>query len=238
MIHRLKIVTLEEDVATAEIVKSFARQSSVATIIRNFNKASDFLEQLPRVHFDYCLIDSDIKDSNGLMPVQMLNSKPFILLTDGEKTNLKEAIALSPIEVILKPLVKDKLDKAFEKAYRLIAREKEYGLFRVAEYDNRINLRINEMAVIVTDEVDPRHKNVFMQNGDHYTLMDYSMNEILALSPLFVQVNKSSIVNIKVIKEVTHDTATIHLVKSTECAKYVNIGQSYKNNFLERFFYR
>ncbi|HTB07514.1 MAG TPA: response regulator [Bacteroidia bacterium] len=238
MPNKLIVITVTDDPVIAEEIKTFTTHSTVATIARNFERSEHFLEQLPMVNFDYCIIDADIADAKGLAVAQMLNEKPFIIVTDGEKAKLKNVVHLSPLEIILKPLTKEKLDKAYGKAHKLLAAKREYGLFRVAEFDNRITLRIEEIAVIVTDELDARNKNLFMKNGNHYTLMDYSMKELLEMSPVFVQINRATVVNIDVVHEVMHDMATLKLSNSAQCAKHATIGQCYKNSFLARFFHR
>lgn len=234
---KLNSIIVSDDNNTVEALTAFCQKSDTTEVIRVFSNSNEFLKSLPALNFDYCIIDADIQDVDGLMLMQMLNGRPFLIITAGESGRLKEIINLSPIDVVLKPILKEKLDKALKKAHKLLASERKYALFRVAESDLRVNLSINDIGLIITDDIDSRHKTVYMKNGDKYTLMNCSLDELMAMSPLFIQANKSIVVNIDVIHQVTHDEATIKSIWSDEAPKYVNIGLSYKSRFLEKLFY-
>jgi len=233
----LKVIVLSDDQNTTEKLKTFCLQSDTAKVVRVFDKSKEFLESVPLTDFDYCIADADIKDTDGIALVQMLHTKPYIIVTDGEGNRLKEAINLSPIDVVLKPVMKEKLDKALTKAFKLLGKERKHGLFRVAESDNKVPLRIEEMMLITTDQVDPRNKEVYMKGGKKYTLMNYSMDDLLGLSALFIQINKSSVVNIEAVHEVAYDMAILKH-NNSELPKYIIIGIPYRARVLEKIFYK
>jgi two-component system LytT family response regulator len=234
--RKLKTIIVDDDPFIVSMIEDLCRDSAIVQVIKTFNNPKEFIENAPVLDFDLCLLDIQMPEMEGLVVAQMLKNKPFIFIT-GSDNKLRDALSLSPVDIVTKPILKDRLDRALSKAYELFMDKKEYELFSVAESSRKMNIHLPDVLLAVTDNVDPRHKLVFLRNGEKYTLMDCTLERLLDSCPLLVRANKAEAVSLEAVNEVEHDMATIKGIEGKEAPKYVTLGRAYRKSFKERLFY-
>jgi DNA-binding LytR/AlgR family response regulator len=237
MARKLKTVVIDDEESIIQIILDLCHDSPFVEIIETFSSPKEFLKAAPLLDFDLCLIDIEMPEMDGLTLAQMLNNKPFIFITDAD-SKLRNALSLAPVDIVTKPILKDRFDKALSKAYELFADKLDYELFNVAESKTKIKLHLPDILLVITDSIDPRNKIVFLRNGEKYTIMDCTLLRLLDLCPLLIQVNKSEAVSLEAIHEVEHEIATIKNIQDTDAPKYISIGRIYRKSFKERLFYK
>ena len=236
MARKLKAIVLDDDKFIVGIIEDLCRDSSIVEIVKTFSNPKEFLEQAPMLNFDLCLLDIQMPEMEGLVVAQMLKNKPFIFIT-GSDDKLRDALSLSPVDVVTKPILKDRLDKALSKAYELFMDKQEYELFSVAESSKKMSLHLPDILLVVTDTVDPRHKLVYMRNGEKYTIMDCTLERLLDSCPMLVRANKAEAVSLEAVNEVEHDMATLKGIGGKDAPKYVTLGRAFRKSFKEKLFY-
>ncbi len=236
MARKLKTIIVDDDPFIVSMIEDLCRDSAIVEVIKTFNNPKEFIENAPSLDFDLCLLDIQMPEMEGLVVAQMLKNKPFIFIT-GSDNKLRDALSLSPVDIVTKPILKDRLDRALSKAYELFMDKKEYELFSVAESNRKMNIHLPDILLAVTDTIDPRHKLVFMRNGEKYTLMDCTLERLLDSCPLLVQANKAEAVSLEAVNEVEHDMATIKGLGGKDAPKYVTLGRAFRKSFKERLFY-
>jgi two-component system LytT family response regulator len=236
MARRLKTVIVDDDDFIVKMLTDMCRRSPWVEIVATFLDPRQFLKKAPVMDFDLCLLDVNMPDIQGLVLAQMLGNKPVIFIT-GMEDKLKDALNLAPIDVIVKPVTKERLNKALEKANYLLASKKEFEYFNVAESAKKVKLHLPDILVITSDEIDPRNKDAIFRNGLKYTLMDYTMEELLNLWPSLVQVNKGQLISIDAFSEIDDDLVVLKGVNMSELPGEVILGRSYRQPFLDRLFY-
>jgi hypothetical protein len=112
-------------------------------------------------------------------------------------------------------------------------KEKQYKLFNIAESKGKLMLCLMDIQFVTTDEVDHRHKKVYMKNGMQYTLMFCTLDRLLQLNPQLIQINKSELVSRHVIKSVEHDLLTLNIVMENGRERQVTLSRTYKKNLLQ-----
>lgn len=230
--RKLKCVLVDDDPLLLQIMKDLCESSPLAEITHSFINPKDFLNSIPHIDFDLCLLDIYMPEIEGLVLAQLLEGKPIIFVT-GTDNKLKEALDLAPIDIITKPVRKERLDKALAKAYSLIYEKREYALFNIAENKGKVKLKISDMYYIQSDEADPRNKKVMMKDGTRCTLMGYTFDDLLEISPKLIQVNKSEIVSLDAVEGVNHQVITLK-IQSGNKLKEISLSTSYKKKFLSR----
>ena len=218
------------------MLTDLCKRSPWVKIVGTFSDPTQFLKKAPTLDFELCLLDVNMPQIEGLVLAQMLGNKPVIFIT-GMENKLKDALNLAPIDVIVKPITKERLDKALEKANALLASKKEYELFNVAEHSRKVKLRLDDILVISADEDDARNKLAVMRDGAKYTLMGYTMEELLELWPSLVQVNKGQLISIEVFSEINHDLVMLKGVNTEDIPGEITLGRTYRQQFMERVFH-
>jgi DNA-binding LytR/AlgR family response regulator len=237
MARKLKAIVVDDDPFMVSMIQDLCKDSQIVEVYKAFNNPKEFIDKAPQLDFDLAMLDIQMPEMEGTIVAQMMKNKPFIFIT-GSDNKLRDALSLSPIDVVTKPIMKDRLDKALAKAYELLMDKKEYELFNVAESSKKVKLHLPDILFVGTDTVDARHKLVCLRNGEKYTIMDSSLEDLLDSCPLLVQVNKREAVSMEAVNEVEHDMVTLKAMAAKDAPKYVTLGRAFRKSFKEKLFYR
>jgi two-component system LytT family response regulator len=231
---KIKIAVIDDDDSMHDILKCFYSNSEIVEIKYDFTDPTKFIEAAPALDFDLCFLDISMPGLDGLSIAEQLGNKPVIFIT-GSDDKLREALELSPIDIITKPFTKARIDIALEKVIKLKAKSIEYGLFNVAECRRKICIHLPDILFVGTDDVDARNKLVIMKGGMKYTLMNYSLREIKSVAPHLIQVNKHDLVSVDDINEINHSNISLKTNKGIPAA--INITYTHKAQVANRMFY-
>jgi DNA-binding LytR/AlgR family response regulator len=230
--RKLKCILLVDDDAFLQLMQDVCKHSPIAEIIHCFNSPTEFLNQLPALDFDLCLLDIYLPEMEGLVVAKKLGDKPIIFLT-GNDNKLKDALDLSPIDILTKPIKKARLNKALQKTYDLTYDNREYILFNIAENKGKIKLRLRDILFVQVDKSDPRNKKVTMADGSVHILTNCTFDYLLKLCPHIEQVSKSELVSIESIPSLEHDIVMIKTYFNNKTKRFT-LGSAYKKKFMER----
>lgn len=235
MQKRINVVIVDDDKSVHEILKEFYENSDLIRITHSYTHSKQFIEEVPSIDFDLCLLDINMPHMNGLVIAQVLGHKPYIFIT-GSENKLKEALGLRPIDIVTKPFSKERLDYALEKAYKQLIDKIEYGLFNVAESKRKLSLHLPDFLYVTTDDTDSRNKLLTMSGGIKYTIMNCRLEQLIAAAPHLVQVNRKELISIHLINEVTNDTITLRGAKENSIPFEVSLSSLYKKQLLMSMF--
>lgn len=87
----------------------------------------------------------------------------------------------------------------------------EYLLFDVIESKLPIKIRLSDILFVTTDEVDPRNKQVVLQDGAKYTFIDCTIRDFLSFCPRLLQANRGQLVSLEAVLQVEHDIIRLDL---------------------------
>jgi len=230
---KLRCAVVDDDTMMLQIIKDMCKNSVIAEISCTYNNPRKFLESLPKLDFDLCLLDIQMPDLEGLVLAQLLGDKPVIFVT-GTNDKFKEALELSPIDIITKPIKKERLEKALLKAHQLISEKRQYGLFNINEGRSKAKIKLEDIVIIRVDIDDPRNKKAILRDGSKVTLMDYSLDDLLGIAPHLVQVSKAEIISLDDVTRVERDI--IHFKSFNGKNKNLTsiLGDTYRKSFLDR----
>jgi DNA-binding LytR/AlgR family response regulator len=237
MARKLRTIIVDDDAMTTKMIINLSDGSNSVEITKTFLNPQEFIDTAPMLDFDLCVIDIEMPEMSGLVVAQILGKKPFIFITSSD-SKLRSALSLCPVDIVTKPIMKERLDIAFEKAHELFIDKQEYDVFNIAESKKKIKLHLPDILLVTTDTIDPRNKIVYMGNGEKYTLMDYTLTRLLEMCPLLVQVSRSEAISIEAINQVEHEVVTVKGLNGIDIPKYVNLGRSFRESFKERVFYK
>ena len=235
MASKLKCVIVDDDEFALEAIKMLCSGSPYIDVIKTYLKPKLFLKEFKSLDFDLCLLDIGMRELDGVSLARKLDGKPVIFIT-GAEDKLKDALSVSPIDIVSKPVVKERLNKAFEKASTLLKKKKEYALFNVLDSEKMVSLKLDDVLFVRTFLKDPRHKILFMRNGDQQVVTNYKFGELLELFPGIVQVNKAELVLLDIIADADEESIMLKVPVGEKKEKRLLLGAQFKQDVLQRLF--
>lgn len=233
---KLNAIVVDDDEFIVNMLKDMCRDSAHVNIIGAYSDPQKFFEDSTILDFDLVLLDISMPTLDGTVLAKMLDNKPIIFVT-GVESRLRDALNLSPIDVIVKPFTMERLNKALEKACMLIDKQNEYELFNVAESNGKIKLKMTDIFLIHADEMDARNKRAILRDGSKYTLMDYTMEALLKICPTLVQVNKGQLISVEAFSEIDKDVIILKgLPAEYKSYAEVTLSRAYKPQFMKKVF--
>lgn len=123
------------------------------------------------------------------------------------------------------------------KGLKAVEENFKINYFSLTIAENKSKLIVNQANVlfVTTDETDPRNKKVYLKNKTHVTAMNYSLAKLLKLAPVLIQVNKSELVSMQAVEDISHDVITLKILNEFNKAKQITLSRFYKENFEKHF---
>src|ERR1700691_3980850 len=104
MSGKLKCVIVDDFYPTIVELQRLCEESPHVAVVATFSSPKKFLEALPTLDYDLCLLDVFMPEMDGFAVANLIKDKPLILMTDIYD-KLKHALDLTyPIDVITKPI--------------------------------------------------------------------------------------------------------------------------------------
>jgi len=205
-----------------------------------FQSPERFLETLPSQKFDVCLLDMNMPGMTGVQVAQQLDGQSVIFVT-AEENMLKDALSLSPIDIVLKPVEANRFRDAMTKAYYLLNAQrqihrngKECELLNVDGVRGKVKFRLADILYIHSDKDDPRHKYVITRDGNTQRVMDCKFEKLLALAHNLVRINCSEVVSLELVKQYGKDVVTIEDPAFNGGVRDLTLNRTFRKEFKER----
>ena len=237
---KLNAIIVDSDRPALELMKSYCRDSKFVNVVETFSNSREFVDASPSIDFDLYLLDINLPVIDGLTVVRMLNGKPFIFVT-ASNTRLREAIEASPVAIISKPVMIERLNNALEKAHRNLSHsekicvpKKEFAAFFTNHSRNKTLVKLSDILFVSADDKDARNKNVLMRDGKTHLLMNCTFDYLLALAPGLIRINKSELVLTEMIKGYGHDIISIEFPLENNRVKQFTLSRTFKRDFHNR----
>lgn len=233
--RKLNCVIVDDDRLSAEILKDTCRDSAYTGAVQVFSSSERFLIAEPRLDFDICLLDINMPGISGLDLARRLKHRHIIFIS-GQYDKLKDALdMLEPIDVVPKPVNRERLNRAFEKAYIYMQNnkiKKEYKLFSALGYNGRVRIWLDDIVYAKADERDHRNKQIALLSGEQYTIMNCTFTYLLEICPALLQVNKSELISPHIFHGINYDTATLKELPVKNIPRIVTVSRTYKKKFI------
>jgi DNA-binding LytR/AlgR family response regulator len=236
---KLKCVIVDDNEHILGMLQDYCQDSPIAEIVAVHNSPQKFLKVFPELNFDLVLLDICMPRYDGFDVAKAIYNKPIIFIT-GVPDVLQEATLFAPIDLIYKPVSKERLNKGLEKAYKLLKGnsnsifKEKFQLFHLLESEGQVKIKPEDIIYVKTDEKDRRHKHVVLKNGERHTISHATLDELLAFSSALVQVNKKELISLDAFHTFDIDRVSINGVTENGATKWIIVGRRYKNEFKER----
>jgi DNA-binding LytR/AlgR family response regulator len=205
-------------------------------VVKAFNSPETFLKELSSLEFDLCILDIEMPGMDGLSIANLLGDKPVIFAT-AYKEYAAEAFDLNAIDYIRKPVTKERLQTAINKALNRIRQTNPTKNFiQINTNKGKTLLFFNQVAYIITSETDSRDKIAQLFDGKTLVLKNISLEKLLQHlpEPDFCQVNKKVVIALRSVQFFSHDEITTNIIQQSGKPLLITLGDVYREDFLQK----
>ena len=231
---KLKCLLLDDELPGLTYLRMLCNQLPDIEVVKAYNSPLKFIEEAPALDFDFCILDIEMPEMNGLQVAQFVKNKP-IIFTTAYKEYAAEAFDLDAVDYVRKPINKERLEKAIAKIVRmgtLADSKKTYTQFNTNK--GKALLFFDQLLLITSPEGDKRDKLALLENGQELVIKNISLSALLSQLPpnSFCRINKKEIIAIRAIRFFTHDEITTSITDSTGKERVLQLGDSFRKDFL------
>ncbi|MES1226066.1 MAG: response regulator, partial [Bacteroidota bacterium] len=116
---KLKCLLLDDELPGLTYLKILCEQIPTLEVVKTFNSPENLLLSLPDLDYDLCIMDIEMPGMDGLQLANLLRGKP-VIFTTGYKEYAAEAFDLDAVDYVRKPIKKERLEQAVEKAIKRV----------------------------------------------------------------------------------------------------------------------
>ncbi|MCW3085407.1 MAG: two-component system response regulator [Bacteroidetes bacterium] len=230
---KIKCILLDDELPGLTYLRMLCEQFPFIEVVKCFDSPLNVIEEFKTLEFDLCLLDINMPGLSGLEVAQVLKDK-YIIFVSAHPEYAADAYDLEAIDFIKKPVAKERLEKALNKAYKLITeKESRKTYFSWNTNQGKSMLFFDELLYINTSEIDKRDKLAYLKDDQTLLLKNISIEKLLSLLPSgeFIQVNKAEIVSKKTIQSHAADEITLKIKHPSKKQFVVTLGDSFRKNF-------
>jgi DNA-binding LytR/AlgR family response regulator len=201
----LKCILLDDELPGLTYLKMLCEQIPDLEVVKAFNDPQLFLKESADLHFDFCIIDIEMPNINGLQVASLLKHKPVIFAT-AYKEFAAEAYDLDVVDYLRKPIKQDRLVQAIAKIKNHLEthRSQEHS-FTINTDRGKSIIHFKDLLYINTSAVDARDKEAFLTNGETLIFKNLTFEKLQQQLPAleFLRINKKQVLAKKIIKSYT-----------------------------------
>ncbi|MBX3238607.1 MAG: response regulator [Chitinophagaceae bacterium] len=232
---KLKCLLLDDELKGLAYLKMLCEQLPELEVVKAFNDPELFLQEVPRIEFDLCILDIEMPGIDGLQVANLLNPKP-VIFTTAYNEYAAEAFDLNAIDYVRKPIKKERLQQAVAKARSQIRNNSNKQFIKLNTNKGKTLLFLDQLCYIRSSDIDSRDKLAQLFDGTLITLKNISFEKLQGLLPKddFARINKKEIIALKSVQVFSFDEITTTLPgPSGERLKLV-LSEVYRNDFLRK----
>jgi DNA-binding response OmpR family regulator len=232
--QQLKCVLLDDELPGLTYLKLLCEQIPEIEIVKSFNDPLLFIKEQEKLEYDLCICDIEMPGLKGTEVAQLIQSK-MILFTTAYKEFAVEAFELNAVDYLTKPLKKERLQVAIEKA--LLRKEQTTPVTQTIQWQTekgKAVLQIENILHIQTSAIDSRDKQIIYDN-QIIILKNITFEKLKQLLPSnsYCQINKNEMIRLHCVTFFTADQIDTSIEFQNK-KMVLSIGNSFKVEFSEK----
>lgn len=233
----IKCVILDDELLAISYLKLLCEQIENVEVVKAFNDPKIFLSEIESIDCNLCILDIEMPGMTGLQVAELISDSKKIIFTTAYKEYAAEAFDLNVVDYVRKPIKKERLIQAFEKAADLLNNSQKKDFIEWNTNIGKSTIFTEQIAYIKTSEIDSRDKDIILKDGTTIVLKNLNFKSLLEMLPSkdFAQVNKKEIIALSSVKVLsTNEIITTISTDSDQFLK-LQIGETYRNSLMEMF---
>ena len=233
---KLKCLLLDDEIPGLTYLKMLCEQLQDTEVVKAFNSPYYFLEEAPKLEFDFCILDIEMRVMNGLEVASLLKGKP-VVFTTAYKEYAAEAFDLDAIDYVRKPVKKERLQQAVDKVkHRLESKNQGARFVQLNTDKGKASIYFDQLLYIKASEVDSRDKSALLADRSSVTLKNISFEKLqeMGLKEDFVRINKKEMISLKTVQTFLSDEITTKITTASGALLKVVLSEAYRKEFIQR----
>ncbi len=232
---KLKCILLDDELLGLKYLKMLCEQIDEIEVVKVFDNPTTFLEERNQLEFDLAILDINMPGIDGMGVAQLLENKGVIFVTAYKEFAL-EAFEVDAIDYIAKPIKKERLQRAIQKALRQRRQQEVPATITINSNKGKAVLQFGDIVYIKTSDFDSRDKDILLENGEMLIAKNISLDKLVELLPdtKFCRINKKEIIALKIVRFFGHDLITTQLTTEQGKPLELTLGVTFKTDFLDK----
>lgn len=233
MESKLRCLILEDELPGLAYLKMLCQQFPEVEVVKAFDDPKVFLEEMHQLQFDACILDIEMGEINGLQIANILKDKAIIFVT-AYKEYAAEAFDLNAIDYVRKPIQRDRLKQAIDKAIKHLNKPDSVKNFaQLNSEKGKVLLYFDQIDYITIATLDSRDKIVYLKDGKTLTLKNISFDKLIKLLPTnrFSRINKKEIIALRIIQYFSYDEIVSDIIQNEITIRF-SLSDVYRDEFL------
>ena len=215
-------------------MKLICEQIPDIEVVKAFNNPVVFVDEFNNYDFDFCILDIEMPEINGLEVAKIIENKP-IIFTTAYTEFAADAYDLNAVDYVRKPVKIERLQQAISKVRLFYSTQKTKSKsFQINTNKGKSIIFFDQLFSISTSEIDSRDKEARLTDGSTLVLKNISFEKLKLLLPPteFVQINKKEIIAISSILSFTYDQILVKIPFESESQKKYVLSEVYRTDFI------
>lgn len=205
-------------------------------VVKAFNNPESLLSESPQLEFDLCILDIEMPGISGLDVARLLKDKP-VIFTTAYKEYASDAFDLDAVDYVRKPVQKERLEQAVEKAIkRLSVRSSPRAFIQLNTDKGKAVVFFDQLMYIRSSQTDSRDKIALLLDGSELTMKNISFEKLQSSLPAddFARINKGEIIAIKAIHTFSSDQITTNITTSAGIQIKLSLSEIYRKELVAK----
>jgi two-component SAPR family response regulator len=227
---------LDDELPSLSYLKMLCEQIPQLEVVRAFDNPITFLESIKDFEFDICILDIDMPNMNGLQIANLLNGIP-VIFTTAYSDFAVDAFDLDAIDYLRKPLKLERLQKAVQKAIKMMKTEaSSNNYFQVNTAKGKTLIYFNQINFIKTSDSESRDKSAYLLNNSNILLKNISFDKLLQKLPSeqFSQINKREVLALRCVQYFSHNSITTSIIQPSGKPMIFHLSEIYRKEFIQK----
>ncbi|MGG5506805.1 MULTISPECIES: LytR/AlgR family response regulator transcription factor [unclassified Myroides] len=235
MISKLKCILLDDELLGLKYLKMLCEQIPEIEVVQVFDDPTTFLEVATTLDFEVAILDINMPGIDGLSVAQLLTNKGVIFVTAYKEYAL-EAFEVDAIDYIAKPIKKERLQRAIQKAMRQLKPLEQNTSLTINSNKGKAIIQFDDILYIKTCENDGRDKEIYLEGEQQLIAKNVALDKLVEALPAskFCRINKREIIALKIVRFFGHDLITTQLSTANGKPLELTLGVTFKTDFLDK----
>ncbi len=235
---KLKCLILDDELPSLTYLKLLCEQIEEIEVLKAFNSARVLLDEAAHLAFDFCILDIEMPEINGLQVANLLQGKPVIFAT-AYKEYAADAFDLHAVDYIRKPVRLERLQQAVQKVILQLSNAQkvvEKTFFQVNTDKGKSIIFFEKLCYITVSENDSRDKVAKLFDGEAFILKNITFEKLSEILPSqsFCRVNKRELISLNAVQFFSHDEITTSILTSSGKNLVLTLSDAYRSEFLQK----
>ena len=234
-----KIVVIDDEAAGRTLIKQYLTEYPSLIVVGEANNGVDAIKVINEFKPDLIFLDIQMPGLTGFEILQHLNEIPQIIFSTAYDKYALQAFEVHAVDYLLKPYTRERFKHAIQRIRsegqpNPIQPLAESLMMNSSNYPERILVQIGQkliniaVADIVWIEADGDYARLITLNGKYLSSYGISTLESKLNPNRFIRVHRSSLINLKYIKEVQKYVSSYDVVMQNN--DVVRVSRGYMDN--------